>query len=194
MNQGVDEFGIVGNTIRVAAGHLIDLAEPDPQHIDLYSIASALSKICRFGGHTPQFYSVAEHSIHATVLATRENLPDDILRAILLHDAAEAFIGDMVKPLKVMVPKFVRVEKKIEQAIQERFQLDFRKHSRVIKRFDQLMLKLEKTTMWPKDKTAYPGFADVPDARIKLPFWNSAAAFQRFMTMAEGLGLVDEDQ
>jgi len=91
---------------------------PDPGSIDLPSIAHALSNICRFGGHCKRFYSVAQHSVlvkrqaaHLLEEAQRddqsivERLVDlgNIMRAALLHDAAEAYIGDVIQPIKPYV-------------------------------------------------------------------------------------------
>ncbi len=101
MSQGLDSFGCIANTIKVAAGHYVDLANPDPATIEIRSIAAGLSKICRFSGQCPRFYSVAEHSLHAAALADFLCVPDEAKAAVLLHDAAEAYIGDMVKPLKI---------------------------------------------------------------------------------------------
>ena len=70
--ETIDRFGCLSNTIKVAAGHYVDLVNPDPGSIEIKSIAAALSKVCRFGGHCPVFYSVAEHCIHATALAASE--------------------------------------------------------------------------------------------------------------------------
>mgnify|MGYP000629654760 FL=1 len=56
-------FGCVNNTIRLVSGHYLDLANPMPDQFEIDDIAGGLSRICRFGGQCPQFYSVAEHSI-----------------------------------------------------------------------------------------------------------------------------------
>ena len=79
----MSEFGCLKNTIKVAAGHYVDLVNPDPDTIEIRSIASALSKVCRFGGHCPEFYSVAEHCCHAVVLGRQDGLPRSTLIALL---------------------------------------------------------------------------------------------------------------
>lgn len=148
MSQGIDTFGCLNNTIKASSGTYVDLLNPDPATIRLVDIAAALSKVCRFGGHCPQFYSVAEHCVLATELAQSFRINDlKTLFAILLHDAAEAYIGDMVKPLKVMMPQYQEAETRIEKAIEQKFDIRFADYEPVIKRFDRAMLKAEKTFM-----------------------------------------------
>lgn len=187
MSQAPDTFGCISSTIKVSAGHYVDLANPDPSTIEIKSIAAALSKICRFGGHCPQFYSVAEHVVHATALACSEGYAGDALIAVLLHDAAEAYLGDMVKPLKVMMPEYVQAESRIEEAIELVFKVDFRYWQDVIKRFDRAMLKVEKVTMWPDDREKWAGFSEIEDREVSLMFWEPRVAEMQFMAMARTL-------
>lgn len=190
MSQVLDRFGCLNNTIKVSAGHYVDLANPDPSTIEVKSIAAALSKVCRFGGHCPQFYSVAEHCIHTTALACSEGFTGDALIAVFLHDAAEAYIGDMVKPLKVTMPQYGEAEQRIEAAIQAAFGVDFSKWMDVIKRFDRAMLKAEKVTMWPEDTEKWAGFSEIEDRVVKFQFWEPSQAEMQFLAMARTLQLV----
>lgn len=188
--QTLDRFGCRNNTIKVAAGHYVDLANPDPASIEIHSIAAALSKICRFGGHCPKFYSVAEHCVHATVMAASEGYVGDALLAVFLHDAAEAYIGDMVKPLKVTMLQYGEAEQRMETAIELAFGVDFERWIGVIKRFDRAMLKAEKVTMWPEDKEKWTGFGEIEDRTIAFQFWGPEEAEMQFIAMARTLQLV----
>jgi hypothetical protein len=84
--------------IHTHSGKRVDLNYPDPAAINIYDIAVALSRIPRFNGHTNHFYSVAQHSV---LVATRLDAWDPETRLCgLLHDAHEAFLGDIVTPVK----------------------------------------------------------------------------------------------
>lgn len=83
------------NWIMTRTGKKFFPCNPRIEDVDVEDIAHALSHICRFGGHSSRFYSVAEHSIVASVLC-----PDEFKLKGLLHDAAEAYLGDVPSPMK----------------------------------------------------------------------------------------------
>lgn len=102
--------------ILINSGALFDVLQPNPGDIRLDDIAHALSNICRFNGHTKEFYSVAQHSLLVSDLVDYEHK----LQA-LMHDAAEAYVGDVVTPVKFLLGDKYRelitgVEKSIAQA------------------------------------------------------------------------------
>lgn len=92
--------------------------DPQPSDFHIRDIAHALSNLCRFNGQCKRFYSVAEHSLLCSYL-----VPQEYALEALLHDATEAYCGDMVFPLKAMLPAFVEVEQRIDAAIRTRFGL-----------------------------------------------------------------------
>lgn len=102
--------------IQVYSGKPFTFLSPGVSDIDISDIAHALSMQCRFNGHVKKFYSVAEHSVNVSY-----EVPEQYALAALLHDAAEAYIGDMVSPLKAHMPDFREVEHRIESAIYRRF-------------------------------------------------------------------------
>ncbi len=109
----------------------IDLQNPSPDMFTIYDIAAGLSKICRFAGQIQYFYSVAQHSVIVSRLA-----PPELKMVALLHDAAEAYLGDVVKPLKNLLGQaYTDIEESFERAIFERFDLDFNDIAKV-KRYD----------------------------------------------------------
>ena len=94
--------------------------DPHPNDVDPEDIAHALSLLCRYNGHVERFYSVAEHC----VLMSRAVAPEHALWA-LLHDATEAYIGDMIRPLKVHMPDYRAAEDGVMRAIAARFGIGY---------------------------------------------------------------------
>lgn len=92
--------------------------KPSVKDICIEDIAHSLSNLCRFNGHTCMFYSVAEHSIHVSEL-----LPDNLTFLGLMHDAAEAYIGDWTSPVKELFPEVKKCENRIFEKIAEKYNL-----------------------------------------------------------------------
>ena len=121
-----------------ASGKLISIYDPKPEDICIEDIAASLSKICRFGGNIGEFYSVAQHSVMVSFLA-----PDELKKAALLHDAAEAYLGDVIKPLKhILEPLYTPIEQRFEKVIFEKFNVPI-DHLEKIKPYDMQALTYE---------------------------------------------------
>ena len=131
--------------IQLYSGGYIDLLNPQPEDIHIEDVAHALSNICRFTGHTRQFYSVAQHSVHTTLLLEEQEFA---LQA-LLHDASEAYLSDVSTPLKRLLPDYVKLEKRFEAVIAERFGLPATKNP-LVKKADLLALVTEKRDLMRK--------------------------------------------
>jgi hypothetical protein len=113
-----------GDWITTYSGVKFYVTDAHPDDILIEDIAHALSLLCRYGGHCREFYSVAQHSCIVTNLVA-EWRPDDVdlqLRA-LLHDATEAYIGDMVRPLKRALFEYQMVECDLDEKIIFKFGL-----------------------------------------------------------------------
>lgn len=93
----------------------------DSPTFDIEDIAHSLGMTCRYNGHVRHFYSVAEHSVIVSLLMEEEKLGDPMEG--LLHDAHEAYLGDIVAPWKPRMPDFQKLEKFVENELRDHFQL-----------------------------------------------------------------------
>lgn len=107
---------IVGPTILLRGGTYFDFLDPQGSEFTIQDVAHGLSMVCRFAGHCRTFYSVAQHCVHMS-----HQVPPEHALAALMHDAAEAFIGDVSRPLKDLLPQYRVLEKQIEAAVFQRF-------------------------------------------------------------------------
>ena len=103
--------------IQTASGRAVDLLEPTPRSIEIEDIAYALAHTPRFAGAASEFYSVAQHSVTLSRVAPTIALA----RAALLHDASEAYLGDVASPLKRLLPRYQESESAFMQVISDKF-------------------------------------------------------------------------
>lgn len=185
-------FGCDGNTISLRSGRYLDLADPQPDQFTFADIAGGLSKICRFGGQVNRFYSVAEHCWHCCGLAKSDGQRLDTQVAVLMHDAAEAFIGDCVKPLKIMLSEYAAIERRIEAAIAEKFCIDFDRESYVIHEIDHAVLIAERKKLFSRDEVKWTGEDDVRRVDLAIKLWIPETAESQFTRLARCLGLNTE--
>lgn len=127
---------------------MFDLSNPDPSQIRLDDIAWALSHIGRYTGHADRLLTVAEHCVHTSLI-----VPPWCAREALMHDAAEAFVGDMSAPLKSIVPGYRAIEESVHRAIAARFNISPILNDEV-KRADLLMLGVEAAECMPTSHSA----------------------------------------
>lgn len=105
--------------VHLFTGGTIDIERPMFEQIHIEDIAHSLAYQCRFAGHTKKFYSVAEHSVILSHLTS----PESRLWA-LFHDGAEAYMGDVIRPVRYALPGLEPIERKLLQVIAIRFMLD----------------------------------------------------------------------
>lgn len=114
-----------------------------PEDVDIEEIAHSLSRQCRFQGHTRSFYSVAQHSVLVS-----SNLPYDYRLIGLLHDATEAYCGDLIRPIKWNMPLYQRMEKDMWWAIATALNLSY-EIPEIVKEIDNRALFTERRDLFP---------------------------------------------
>lgn len=158
------------------------------QHnVYLPDIAHALAFTCRYNGHVRKHYSVAEHTAllaHYVFFNSSDRWPDRRERArnaltMLHHDDAEAYIGDMVRPLKQLFPKFREVEASIDRQIATEFGVEY-PHPAWVKELDTRILQDERAQCLSASGNEWATDSLVP-LGVTISFWPGAIAEQIFL-------------
>jgi len=109
------------NAILTYTNTLFYPLDPRAEEIHIEDIAHALSQMCRANGHFKKFHSVAQHCINCTLEARARHFSERVQLACLLHDASEAYISDITRPVKCYLKEYCRIEHKLQQAIYAKF-------------------------------------------------------------------------
>lgn len=96
---------------------MFDPIHPNADLIDIRDIAHSLSFLCRANGHFPTFHSVAQHSLECYEEAKARGLSEKIQLACLLHDGSEAYMSDVTRPVKAVMPVYLEYEAPLQNAI-----------------------------------------------------------------------------
>ena len=105
------------STITTFTGKAFDPVNPEAELIDIVDIAHALSMLCRANGHVRQFYTVGQHSIACCLEAKARKYSKRVQLACLLHDASEAYLSDITRPIKPMLKEYLILEDKLQALI-----------------------------------------------------------------------------
>ena len=162
--------------IETYSGHAFYPMNPTQETIDIIDIAHALSMNCRYNGHCNRFYSVAEHSV-----VMSQNVDPRFALQALLHDAAEAYICDIPRPLKPLLRGYQEQENRLLEAIYIRFGVVPTDESdAAVHEADMRMLATEKPKLIG-DRYEWPSIANVLPYEQPLGCWNPALGEAEFL-------------
>lgn len=165
--------------IITSSGEWFSFEEDTNSTIKILDIAHALSMMCRFGCHSPVFYSVAEHCVLSSSFAVAQGKPRQIQRECLLHDAHEAYTGDMCAPLKRLCPEYQKIEERVQEQVLRHFNIGILSPS--VKDIDLGMLKAEHAKFWPDDEARWEGLDKVPAYEGNIYCWSPIVARAQFL-------------
>ena len=160
--------------------------DPRVGDIEIYDIAVPLSRMCRFGGHCIEFYSVADHSVWV-MERVPGHLGPKVKLAALLHDASEGYLIDVPRPLKGS-PEFApykRAEKRVLEVIMTRFGVihEYREWRDLIKGLDMMALATEKRDIVIEGAGTWKGVEGIePDFEVIVPTSDMVASAARFVS------------
>jgi 5'-deoxynucleotidase YfbR-like HD superfamily hydrolase len=176
-----------GPYLQTVSGRFVNPFDPDPEQLDPRDIARALANVCRFGGHCRPFYSVAQHSVIVSELVEAGGGDVEDVFAALMHDATEAYLGDMPHPIKHRSPlgaAFKVAEDALEAVLRERFAI--KADVPAIKRVDRALLATERRILagvsWE-----WPELEGVEALDIELVAWTPDEAERAFRERFDAL-------
>ena len=170
------------SSIKTYTGVMFDPLQPDPKLIDIEDIAHALSMLCRANGHFRSFYSVGQHCINCAREAAARGYPARVQLACLLHDASEAYLSDVTRPVKQELPKYLHIEQPLQDAIWRKYlgRPLSEEENRQVFDIDDAMLyhefvSLMDTRLTPEEPElksqpafSFPGFSDTESEFLSL--------------------------
>lgn len=172
-----------GDWMNTITGRDVHILTPRPEEIDPFDIAHALGMLCRYNGHVAEFYSVGEHCVLMS-----ERVPADDALWALLHDATEAYLGDMIKPLKRADPVYTAIEDQMMGVICERFGLDPACPASV-KEADLRILVDERTALQPHRGRPWKSTENVTALGVPICGWDPNYAKDRYLARLQDLGV-----
>ena len=149
----MDLEGITMSFITTVSGRHFDPIMPEEDLIDERDIAHALSLMCRANGHTRIFYSVAQHSIACAKEAVARKESDAVVLGCLLHDASEAYLCDITRPMKQYLSEYLEAEKRLQEAIWQKWMetAPDEQQRQIIFEIDDLMMSKEFHELMAED-------------------------------------------
>lgn len=168
-----------GDWLQTFTGRKFWPIDPCADEVSIDDIAHALSMLCRYSGHCLRFYSVAEHSVHVAQWLFDNGYPYEAVLAGLLHDATEAYVADVPRPLKQSLPTYKDAESKVWRAIAARYGLAAELPAEVHEADNRILADEIQQNMKPMEWHANH---DDP-LGVELQFWTPAQAEHEFIAM-----------
>lgn len=163
------------------SGQKFHFGAPTPESIHINDIAHALSNLCRYGGHTRKFYSVAEHCCLMSDWVLSSGHSPQVALEALMHDATEAYLVDMPRPIKHKLPGYRAIEDGLARAIADRFYLTC-PSLMLIHEADSRILVDERAQAM-SDSGHNWGMDGLAPLGVTLKFWEPHAAETEFLGM-----------
>jgi uncharacterized protein len=170
----------LGNWMQTFTGRVFYPLDPREDEIFIEDVAHALSMQTRYSGHCLQFYSVAEHCVLAAMCA-----PMQLKLVTLMHDASEAYLCDVPRPIKSHLDNYKDIEQRLELVIAKKFGFSY-PYPHEVKRIDDAMLRVEMDQNMAKPPKDWGLSEDrLP---VKLQFWSPSEAEYEFLTAFKAYG------
>lgn len=170
-----------GDWMQTSLGAQFWPMDPRPEEVRIEDIAAALSKLCRYGGQCLRFYSVAEHCVHVA-----RHAPAGFELAALLHDASEAYLSDVIRPIKSHLTNYLDIEAGLERVIAQRFGLPWPMPAEV-KRLDTAILADERDQIMAPPPVPWHQTTE-PALGVTLQCWTPGFAEREFLRAFDRYG------
>lgn len=173
---------IAGCCIETYSGRDFNVLCPKPDDVCIEDIGHSLALQCRFSGHCSRFYSVAEHCVRCAELIARQGHGLQLQLYALLHDAAEAYIGDITTPMKSLLPAVRNIEHEIQLAILGAARLPEPNEDdlAIAKAADNILLMTEAAVLIESGGKNWNIDAE-PDSSITITGWPPGLSEQKFL-------------
>lgn len=174
-----------GHWMQVREGRIFYPLDPRPEEVFLEDIGYSLARKNRFGGFADENIPVAQHLVQCQWMAHMDGLGVREQYAIIMHDAPEYIVGDMIRPLKVDMPEFKAAEQRIALVVNEALDVPSISH-RTIKYYDNIAWAWEKRDLY-KSALDWPNTPEIPSYCHIMKPWSVQTAYGTFMNQATHL-------
>jgi hypothetical protein len=196
MSMATDPGWHRGDWMQTFTGRRFFPLDPRAEDVDPRDIAHALAHLCRYAGHVDRFYSVAEHCVLLSWWAERHGADELLQLELLLHDATEAYVVDVPRPLKINLPDYRAVEARVATAIAERFgtlehadTVDGQAvDSLEVKQLDTRILLDERAALMSRTRHAW-GVDSLEPLGVRIRAWSPRRAERMYLRRLRQLGV-----